>query len=130
MVTYTIYVTRILIAYGLMSACSVMLIVTAFQLRRRIVHNFLTNSNLKENEKYAKDIRLAVTLILLNLIYLVFNVPYSVLLSKPNYFENRLETAALSSLFYYSFCVNFYLLLVSNKMTRNEFIKMVAFDKK
>lgn len=129
-VTYTNYVTRILIAYGLMSACSVLLIVTAFQLRRRIVHNFLTNSNLKENEKYAKDIRLAVALILLNLIYLVFNVPYSVLLSKPNYFENILETAALSSLFYYSLCVNFYLLLISNKMTRNEFIKMVAFDKK
>jgi len=123
------FVSRVFIAFGSMFMFSILLIISAFQLRRRIVENFLANSNLNLNKKYTKDIKLAITSILLNLAYLVLNVPYVVYLNTPNYYANKLANSAIAFLFYYSFGVNFYLLIISNKLTRKEFIAMITFKK-
>jgi hypothetical protein len=112
-----------------MTLCSVLLLISIFQMRKRIVQNFLSNLNLRQNQKYRKDIKLAITSILLNFTYLMLNVPYSVYISIPNYYVNQLATASVAFLFYYGFCLNFYLLLISNKLTRKEFINMITFKK-
>ena len=127
--TITNLVTRLCIAFGSMLVFSILLIISAFQLRRRIVENFLANSNLNLNKKYRKDIKLAITSILLNLTYLVLNLPYSVYLNTPNYYANKLANSFVAFLFYYSFSVDFYLLLISNRLTRKEFIYMINFKK-
>ena len=128
-VTITNLLIRVLIAYDVMTLCSVLLLISIFQMSRRIVQNFLSNSNLHQNQKYRKDIKLAITSLLLNFVYLILNVPYSVYLSIPNYYVNKLATATVAYLFYYGFCLNFYLLLISNKLTRKEFINMITFKK-
>jgi len=128
-VSITNLVIRVFIAYGVMTLCSVLLLISIFQMRKRIVQNFLSNLNLRQNQKYRKDIKLAITSILLNFTYLMLNVPYSVYISIPNYYVNQLATASVAFLFYYGFCLNFYLLLISNKLTRKEFINMITFKK-
>lgn len=128
-VSITNLVVRVIIAYGVMSVSSVLLIICIFRMRRRIVQNFLSNSNINQNQIYRRDIKLAITSLLLNFVYLILNVPISVYFSIPNYYENKMVTAFLTYIFYYGFCINFYLLIISNKLTRKEFIKMITFKK-
>ena len=128
-VTITNLVIRVFIAYGVMTLCSVLLIASIFKMRRRIVRNFLSHSNMNLNKKYRRDIKLATTSLMLNAVYLILNVPISIKISFPEYFISQVTTASLQYLFYSGFCLNFYLLLISNKLTRKELIEKFSFRK-
>ncbi len=122
---------RIVIPFILMISVSVLLIISVFKLRNRITRNFLatTQSQVNENKRLKKEMRIAITSILLNILYLVFNLPIAVYSATPNYALNNLLLSALVSFFYLSTATNFYMVFVSNRLVRNEFLNMFCFKR-
>ena len=66
-------VTRIIIPFSLMIFCSIWLSITIFVSRKKIAE--LTNS--QSNKTLIRDIKFSVTSICLNLVYILLNVPIS-----------------------------------------------------
>ena len=119
--------TKVLIPFSLMTTCSVFLIISVFKLRQRIIRNFLSTTNQLQSDainKYKKDFRLAVTSLLMNLIYLVLNAPLPIFLSLLNSLNNYYFLWVVVNLCYFSFSVNFYLILLTNHLTRKEFFNI------
>ena len=116
------FVNKIIIPFCLMTACSILLIISVFRLRQRIEQNFLSSSKsqLNESKRFKKDIRLAFTSILMNVIYLLLNIPVAVVLITPSLSSDYFLVFSLIYLFYFSFSLNFYLILFSNNLTRKE----------
>lgn len=111
-------INRILLPFGLMITCSFILIHSIYTLRKRILENFLP----KQHKKYQKNIKLAITSISFNMFYIILNLPISV-----NYlFINSDDFMIILCLniFYSSFSINFYLVLISNSLFRSEFLAL------
>ena len=116
-------IDKVVIPFILMTLCSVLLIISVFKLRQRIIQNFLNNQ--QETNNYKKDIRVAVTSLLLNIIYLVLNAPIAIVLSLPFYdMIDYMVILLVIYIFYFSYSLNFYLILFSNTLTKKEFFKL------
>ena len=122
----------VVIPFVLMIIVSVLLIFSVFGLRARITRNFLatTQNQVNENKKLSKDMKIAITSILLNILFLIFNLPIAVYVNIPNFFLNNLLFTALVYLFYVSTALNFYMVLVSNRLVRKECLKMFGCKKR
>ena len=98
---------------------SVLLIGAIFSSRQRVSTNITQNSNLK------KDIRLSITSILLNFLYVSFFLPVA--------FSFYLDSNVVSNLFqifsfyffYLNFALNFHILIASNSLFRSEFMALL-----
>ena len=118
-------VNRVIIPFSLMIICSILLIVSVFKMRKRIIQNFLSNNQQtnERNNRYKRDIRLAVTTLLLNIIYLVLNAPLAIFLNLTNSVQQDLYGLwIVVNICFLSFGINFYLILASNHLTRKEFL--------
>ena len=91
LVETTNLIVRIAIPFVLMIIVSVLLILSVFGLRARITRNFLatTQNQVNENKKLSKDMKIAITSILLNILFLIFNLPIAVYVNIPNFFLNK-----------------------------------------
>ena len=118
----SLFLVNKIVPFLLMSTCSILLIISVFRLRQRIEQNFLSSSksHLNESKRFKKDIRLAFTSILMNVIYLILNIPVAVVLITPSLSSDYFWVFSLIYLFYFSFSLNFYLILFSNNLTRKE----------
>ena len=118
----SLFLVNKIVPFLLMSTCSILLIISVFRLRQRIEQNFLSSSksHLNESKRFKKDIRLAFTSILMNVIYLLLNIPVAVVLITPSLSSDYFLVFSLIYLFYFSFSLNFYLILFSNNLTRKE----------
>jgi hypothetical protein len=116
---------RVLIPFSLMLASSLLLIYCLFKSRTRIVENFLA----EENKTFYIEIRLATVSISLNLIFLLLNIPYCIVRLFPS-FSNQNIFLYSYYLFYFSFAINFYILLLSNSLFRAEFFNLFKKTKK
>ena len=118
----SLFLVNKIVPFLLMSTCSILLIISVFRLRQRIEQNFLSTSksHLNESKRFKKDIRLAFTSILMNVIYLLLNIPVAVVLITPSLSSDYFLVFSLIYLFYFSFSLNFYLILFSNNLTRKE----------
>jgi len=122
-------ILRILMPSMLMLISSFEMISNFFQLRRRIRHNFLQASS---TSRFKRDILFAITSLVLNLVFIVLNLPFSLILFLPKFFN--FEMFLLTFFIYYaSYGVNFYLMVFTNSLFRNEFIScmkiLIAFKK-
>lgn len=108
----------IIIPFLLMIFFSIALIYLTFKLRNRIMKTFLT----KDYKTYKKDIKLSVTCLSLNIFYLVLNLPFGVL-NFTSKFEDNLSLFTIY-LFYTSYSVSFYVILISNTLIRKQTFKI------
>jgi hypothetical protein len=83
--------------------------------RSRILVNFLK----EENEYFFENIRLAISSIILNIIYLLLETPLSIYVFLPNFTQSNGYILSYY-LFYLSYAINFYILFFSNSLFRKE----------
>jgi len=112
-------VNRVIIPFGLMLFSSILLIRELFRSRTRIVENFLA----EENKTFYSEIRLATTCICLNLIFILFNLPISIIDLFPSLFTINLYLYFFY-LFYLSYAINFIILFITNSLFQNEFFNI------
>ena len=108
-------VNSTLLPFGLMIIFSILLIYTIFKSRLRI----LRLDSAVDRKRLRKDIKFAFTSILLNVAFVILNLPVCIanLLTDVSEFSYK----ALLYLFFFSFCINFYVLFTFNSIFRKEF---------
>ena len=80
------------------------------------------------NKTFYTEIRLATTSLSLNLIYILLNLPISVI-NFSQLYDNLYMYIYCYYLFYLSYSLNFYILLISNSLFQNEFFEMIKIKK-
>ena len=121
LVSYMDLVIRVLVPFFLMLLLSILLTYSLFESRKRLVENFLA----EENQTFYKEIRLAVSSISLNVIYIFTQLPVSITIFYTGY--SNISYQFSYYLFYLSYAINFYIILPTNSLFRAGFFKL--FDK-
>jgi hypothetical protein len=114
-VIYLAILNTKLIPYSLMITFTILLIISIFKSRSRVISNY-TN---RQNETFQRDIKFAITSLSLNIIFIIFNLPimiFSIFSNFPILFKISLN------LYYFSFSIHFYLLFIFNSIFRKEFL--------
>ena len=114
-VTFMDLIDFILIPFILMIIFSTLLILTIFKSRSRV------NNSLKENKRLRKDVKFSISLLSMNLLFILLNLPDEIDLFLP--FNNEIYST-LAQLCNLSFAINFYLILFTNSLFRKEFISL------
>ncbi len=122
-VSYMDFIVRVIIPFFLMSLFTLLLIITIFNSRKK-TSRFKTRS--RHNQTFSRDIRFAITSILLNIIFLIFQLPLSIYVLFPDYFSDLYYMFDIY-LLYACYSTNFYLILISNTLFRKEFYLMFKF---
>ncbi len=107
-----------LVPFSLMLIFSLLMIITIFKSRLRILR--LTNVNDKNRLK--KDIKFAVTSIILNLFFILFNLP--ICIENLIQFDNPYISDINFCFFLSNFCNNFYVFILSNSIFRYEVLSL------
>jgi hypothetical protein len=110
---------RAILPFCYMLIGTVILIHSIFKTRKRIVKNFLC----EESKTFHREIRLALSSILLNVVYIVMQLPISLFDLMPGIY-NDISYTFVYYVFFSSYSVNFYLLIFSNKLFHDEFWKI------
>jgi hypothetical protein len=98
----------------LMLLFSFLLISSIFKSRSRI----RLNSSEREAKRLKKDIKLSISLLVMNLLFLLLNLPIVIDQFLP---FNSDKYTIVSYIYYSSYAVNFYILLFTNSLFRKEF---------
>ncbi len=117
LISYMDLANRIILPTFLIMLFSTLLGTEVIKSKRRILSNFKK----EENDFYFKEISIAITLILLNLVYLSLQIPISIY---PLFQDYTLMDGYLIAyyLLYLSYSINFYVILLTNSLFRSEFI--------
>ena len=118
-INYVDMSNRALLPFCYMFVGTVILIHTIFETRKRIVKNFLC----EESKTFHREIRLAVSSILLNVVYIVLQLPISLFDLIPGIY-NETSYTIIYYVFFSSYSINFYILIFSNKLFHDEFWKI------
>ena len=108
---------RVILPFTFMGIFSILLIIIIFRSRSRVSNSVNASKRLK------RDIRFAISSLSMNLLFVVLNLPLSVL--------NLLTGQSLTSiyltvyLFYLSYGINFYVILITNSIFRNEVFALI-----
>ncbi len=110
---------RVIIPFTMMFVLTGLLIKSIFESRNRIVENFLA----EQNRTFYKEIKLSFSSILVNLIYIFTQFPSTITYYYPQYFSYDVYVLGgyLSSL---NYALNFYILLFTNSLFREKFLKI------
>jgi len=120
---------RVIIPSFLMIIASVLLSISVIKLRKEFseqINHFQENGQENGHENGHKEIRLAVTSITLNIIYITLTLPLPVALL----FGNTISDFFLFLNFYlfcFSYSINFYILLAMNSLFRSEFFLIFSY---
>lgn len=115
-VAYMDLVNRSLLPFILILIFSILLSIEIFQSRKRILNNF----KIEENQHFFSEIRLAVTSVCLNVFFMILQMPISIYDLIPDYYLIPFYSFAYF-VFYMSYSINFYVLLFSNLLFKNQF---------
>lgn len=107
-------INRICVPFILMTVSSILLVITIFKSRARVFKNYLS----RENRLFKRDIKLAITSLSLNIIYMLLNLPITI--AEFSELENSLVYNLNLYLFYLSYSINFFNISCSNSIIRNE----------
>lgn len=111
---------RVIVPSVLMIIASTLLVISLYKLRMGEFTEHLNQSNENGN----REIRLAVTSVTLNLIYIVLTLPLPLALLFGHYVSDFFLFLNFY-LFCLSYSINFYILLAMNNLFRTEFLKTV-----
>ena len=92
---------------------SIIFLNSIWNLNQRIAQNFGTNQN------YKKQISRIISLIILNISYIIFSLPISI--SAFFYSPNDIEFLVCFYLRFISYSINFYIIIFTNSLFRQEF---------
>jgi len=109
-------VNRIIIPTVLMILSSIIFLNSIWNLNQRIAQNFGTNQN------YKKQISRIISLIILNISYIIFSLPISI--SAFFYSPNDIEFLVCFYLRFISYSINFYIIIFTNSLFRQEFLSI------
>jgi hypothetical protein len=115
---YIDLVSRVILPASLMIIFSFLIVGSIFKSRVRMAN---MTSNQINNATLKKDIRFSVVIVGLNIFYILFSLPVSIVVLMPNYIENEYYVL-FSYLFFLAYSSNFYLRLSLNKIFRQEFL--------
>jgi len=116
-VSFMDFVNFVLVPFILMILFSSLLIVSIFKSRRR------TNNPLRENKRFNKDVKFAISLLLMNFLFIILNMPFDVV-DLFSFFKNNDSHSSLAYFFNLSSAVNFYVVLLTNSLFRKEFFHL------
>ena len=103
----------------LMFIFSSLLILAIFQSRNRVMRNIAEHRNFKQ------DVMFSVTSLSLNIIFLILNLPLSVINFDTTF--SNFEFRLCLYIFLCNYAVNFYVILITNSLVRKEFGKIAKF---
>ena len=111
------------IPYSLLILCTILLILTIFQSRMRMKTD-------ASKSKFKKDLKFAITLITLNLIFIILTLPVSLTAQGSVTTTFAIDMYLMDfTLFAASYGVNFYLLIATNSKIRDEFFIFIRIKK-
>ena len=110
-----------LVPFVFMFIASIVLIYSIIKSRLRILNLTLE----QDKKKLKKDIKFAVTILVLNISFLIFCFPICLANYFYVYLIDDLFYDFFICLFYLEFCTNFYILVLFNSMFRKEFIALL-----
>jgi hypothetical protein len=119
LISYMDLIARAIVPFFLMIICSVTLIYSLFKSRLRVVENFLA----EENQTFYRELRLSVSSLSLNIIYIATQLPISITIFQAEYYSNFIYELSFY-LFYFSYAINFYIILATNSLFRSRFISL------
>jgi hypothetical protein len=102
----------------LMFIFSGLLVLAIFQSRNRVMRNIAEQRNFKQ------DIIFSVTSLSLNLIFLILNLPLSIINFGTSF--GNFEFILCLYIFFCNYAVNFYVILFTNSMVRKELTTMIS----
>jgi hypothetical protein len=105
---------RVILPFVLMIIFSFLIIHTIFTSRSRM------RSNTNDNRTFRKDVKFSLTSVTLNVSYIIFSLPVSILLLQPNYRLNPFVIFFII-IHYIAYSANFYLLILVNSLFREGF---------
>ena len=108
-----------LIPFAMMLICSVLLIKTIYITRKRIIHS----STAAVKRKIKRDIKFCITLVFLDVTFVVLNLPINIYFLDKNW-SNHICFLVFDDLFYLSYSVNFFVYLAVNSEFRYEFVSI------
>ena len=117
LISYMDLVNRVVLQSILIMIFSILLGIEVIKSRSRILGNF----EKEENEYFFNNIRLAFSLICLNIIYISAQMPISIYIFLPNYAQIYGFNFSYY-IFYFSYSINFYIIFISNSLFRKEFL--------
>lgn len=118
--SYMDLVNRAMVPFLLMIISSIMLTYSLFSSRKKIAS--------ADTKRLRKDLKFTTSSIFLNLVYIFLQMPVSVTIFMPNYWESTLYVFSLY-LFYASYSVNFYIMLIFNSIFRQQFLILIGLRK-
>ena len=122
---YMDLINAVLLPYIIMSICTGLLIYKIFVSRKKLY------SKNRSTIRFRKDLRISITSIILNLFYLVFNLPYTISIIVIH--EIRIENETLYYFFNYltglGIGMDFFILIATNSLVRSEFHKILQIKK-
>jgi len=116
LISYMDLGNRVILPSILILISSILLGIEVIKSKNRLLANF----EKEENEYFFNNIRLAITSICLNIIYVLAQTPISIYSLLNNYFKSYGYNLSYY-IFYSSFSINFYVLILSNSLFRKEF---------
>lgn len=119
LISYMDLISRVIVPSLLMIICTLLLIYTVFKSRSRVIYHY----TLKENRTFKRDLKLAFSSILINCIYGLLSLPFFLLFCFDDYLSDyyyNVITSLVTYLFFASYAINFFLLIGTNSLFRNE----------
>ena len=112
--SYLDFINRAVVPYILMFVFSTLLIISIFKSRNR-------TRSATQNRYFKKDVIFSITSFLMNLTFILLNLPLSVVLFLPDIYVNSFDIFLLTFYIYYlSYGCNFYVLYITNSIVRKE----------
>jgi len=111
-----IIINRVILPTILMILSSIIFLNSIWNLNQRIAQNFGTNQNLK------KQIMRIVSLIILNISYIIFPLPISIVVFF--YTPNNIEFIVSYYFKMIAYSINFFIILFTNSLFRKEFLSI------
>jgi hypothetical protein len=106
-----------LLPFFLMLLFSILLIIAIFMSRSTID----LNNTEREIRQRRKDIKLSISLLFMNLLFALLNLPVEIYFFLPYYSDTY---TFLLYIFFISYAINFYILLITNSLFRREFFSL------
>lgn len=115
LISYMDLVLRVILPFVFMIISNLTLTFSLFKSRQRIVSNFLA----EENQTFYKEIKLSISSISLNIIYIVTQLPVSITVFGSQFYSNfYYEWSAY--LFFVSYGINAYIIFATNSLFRSK----------
>ena len=120
-------VKLIILPFSLMIIFSILLILSIFKSRSRIN----INDSIRERKRLFKDIKFSISLISMNLLFILLNLPIEILsfLAK-DYLTFGYLYVAFGYIYYLASAINFYLIFLTNSLFRKEFLLLLKIKSK